>query len=360
MAVIGIARQGGPCYNLPMDVGSHSNIDALCRRHATFVLYRLPGEEEEVRFCMQKDGGVSTWQVGQTGFLLAPFDGAALFIREELSAPPAADTLSLLRARDPASPATTPEEYARLFDLYTGQMPHLLQKIVLARTEDVPRSPGFSPARAFAQVCVRAPRHFNILLHTTAHGTWLCSTPELLLRGQGEQWETMALAGTRAAGDAEDAPWDAKNRREQQLVADYIRQCLEPLWEEGNATPPHTLRTGQIEHLCTRFRFRMPQEKLGHLLATLPPTPAVCGYPPEAARAWLRRQPDMERGLYAGYLGPVNARGVQLFVTLRCMQLFAESCRLYAGGGLMPDSNAAAEWQETVAKMRGMRQLLQP
>ncbi len=341
-----------------MNEGWNPSIDALCRRRCAFALYRLPGGQERVHFCMQADAALRTRQAGEPGFLLAPFDGEALFIRRELDAPPAAATFAPLPAQRPASPATTREKYDRLFALYSAQMPQPLHKIVLARTEDIPAGDDFSPAAAFRSICERSPQHFNVLLHTVEHGTWLCSTPELLLRGSGDSWETMALAGTRPAGHDENAPWDAKNRREQQLVTDYIRECLQDRWEEGGISRTRTLRAGAVEHLCTRFRFRMNPAQLPVLLATLPPTPAVCGHPVAAARNWLRRQPDIERELYAGYLGPVAEGDVQLFVTLRCMRLYTGLCRLYAGGGLMPDSDADAEWRETQVKMLGMRQLL--
>ncbi len=337
-----------------------NRLDALCQRHCAFALYRLPGEEEEIRFCMQEDGGLGLWQIGQQGFLLSPFDGAPLFIRGELTCPPEPAHFAPLPPQSPATPASSQAEYDRLFALYKSQLPEPLHKIVLARTEDLPKPAAFSPAAAFRSLCERSPQQFNLLLHTVEHGTWLCSTPELLLSGNGYVWRTMALAGTRPAGEHEDAPWDAKNRCEQEVVKDFIVQCLEPLWHGGTLFGPSTLRTGQIEHICTRFCFRMPGEHLPALLATLPPTPAVCGCPPEAARAWLRCHPDIARGLYAGFLGPVAQKDISLYVTLRCMQVFTDCCRLYAGGGLMPDSEAAAEWRETQAKMQPMRQLLQP
>ncbi len=358
MAVIEVAPAPCACYNPRMDEGWTQQVDALCRRHCALALYRLPGGQECVQFCMQADGGLSPWQAGESGFLLAPFDGEPYFIRRELRVPPESSGYPVLPPHQPDTPASTPQDYARLFALYRAQMPVPLHKIVLARTEDVSRGEDFSPARAFLAACERSPMNFNALLHSAEHGTWLCSTPELLLRGNADSWETMALAGTRPATADSNAPWDSKNQREQQLVADYIRDCLKPRWEQGDVQRPRTLRAGAVEHICTRFRFRMAPERLGELLRTLPPTPAVCGHPVEAARAWLRQQPDIDRGLYAGYLGPQGAEGVQLFVTLRCMRIYAACCRLYAGGGLMPDSDPTAEWQETQAKMQAMRQLL--
>jgi isochorismate synthase len=50
---------------------------------------------------------------------------------------------------------------------------------------------------------------------------------------------------------------------------------------------------------------------------------------------------------------------VQLYVSLRCMQIFNGFCRLYAGGGIMPDSVEEQEWQETVNKMACMQQAIE-
>ncbi len=339
-----------------MDESWSRTVDELCRRRCTFAFYRLPGNGERLRFCMQANGGDAAMD-GSPGFVLAPFAGTARLIRNECSAPPTPERFAPLPPASPRRPATTREEYHRRFRLYHGALGHQLHKVVLARTADVPRPPQFSPARALCEACAASPLNFNALVHTEEHGTWLCSTPELLLRGESGSWETMALAGTRPAATL-PTPWDAKNRHEQALVAEYIRDTLAPLWTQGEATPTETLRTGQLEHLCTRFRFSMPAERLGELLATLPPTPAVCGSPATAARELLQAEPDINRRLYAGYMGPLGANSAAFYVTLRCMRLFADTCRLYGGGGLVPDSDEESEWRETEAKMQPMRHLL--
>ncbi len=331
-------------------------VDELCRRRCAFAIYRLPGEGEPLHFCMQQDGACRPMDASP-GFVLAPFAGAASLIRCERSCPPDPATFAPLPPMLPQRPATTREEYGERFRRYHGALGKGLHKIVLARTADLPRPPHFSPARALCESCAASPLNFNALVHTVEHGTWLCSTPELLLRGSGGEWETMALAGTRPAALL-PAPWDAKNRREQALVAEYIRDTLRPLWLRGEASATETLRTGQLEHLCTRFRFTLPAERLSELLATLPPTPAVCGSPAAAARELLLAEPDINRRLYAGYMGPRSEGGAAFYVTLRCMRLYDDCCRLYGGGGLMPDSEEEAEWRESEAKMQSMRHLL--
>ena len=66
-----------------------------------------------------------------------------------------------------------------------------------------------------------------------------------------------------------------------------------------------------------------------------------------------------DRLYYSGFCGPLNREGEShLYVSLRCMQLLADGYRLYAGGGLLPESQMQQEWNETEAKMEAMRQLI--
>ncbi len=330
-------------------------IDALCNRQCAFALYCLPGEHEPV-FCMAEDGRTENSPIFKNGFLLAAFDGSSLFIPAEREAPPAPGEWEEIQ-QQPVGPATSRSKYAALFQLYTGFIRSgELRKIVLARTADIGTTSGFSACRAFCTACEQNPNAFKALVHTPQHGTWLFCTPEQLVTGSGDCWHTMALAGTRIPNLL---PWDAKNKREQALVTDFIREILTPLADELMESPLENLRAGRIEHLCTRFSWKMPPSRLLQLLEQLPPTPAVCGSPVAAARALLQQNPDIDRSCYAGYLGPWGHGAVQLYVSLRCMQIFPGFCRLYAGGGLMPDSDEEQEWQETENKMACMLQAIE-
>ena len=332
-----------------------ARIDALCRRHCAFALYCLPGESDPV-FCMAEDGRTEDDPIFKNGFVLATFDSSSLFIPSELEAPPAPDAWEEIE-RIPQEAPTSREKYASLFQLYTGFIRSgEVRKIVLARTADTETAPGFSPCQAFRTACEQNPNAFKALVHTPRHGTWIFCTPEQLVTGSGNSWHTMALAGTRIPNLL---PWDAKNKREQALVTDFVREILTPLADELEESPLENLRAGRIEHLCTRFSWKMPPGRLLLLLDQLPPTPAVCGSPVADARALLQQYPDIDRSCYAGYLGPWGNGSVQLYVSLRCMQVFPTFCRLYAGGGLMPDSDEEQEWLETENKMACMRQAIE-
>lgn len=305
---------------------------------------------------MQTDGGITPGSEGD-GFVLAEYDKEPGIILRELTAPPTPNAYALLAPPTPQTKETSLSDYHQLFCTYTAQLREQtgIRKLVLARTEDIP-APDFSPTLAFFTLCHTTPQAFNCLFHTPQGGTWLCSTPELLLQQEEDYWHTMALAGTRADSSQ---PWDNKNLQEHALVTRHITTCLQTPASEIECDGPHTVTAGRmLEHLCTYIRFRMERTQLPALLRTLPPTPAVSGFPAKEARNFIRSHPDIERSYYAGYLGPVTPRSAHLFVTLRCMQIFPSLCRLYAGGGLMPDSTEQAEWAETTLKMQAMRSLI--
>lgn len=247
-------------------------------------------------------------------------------------------------------------------------------KLVLARCEKVDRCDGANAESLFLSACRRYPRQAIVLVCTPMTGTWLMATPEVLLSGNGEQWRTMALAGTMKLNDNESQPvmssqlagnnlsvgectWSDKNRQEQRCVATYIQQSLVPFATHVEEKGPYTVQAGDLVHLRTDFTFELRDPKqLGTLLEALHPTPAVCGLPKEEAHHFILQNEHIHRSYYSGFVGLLNPKGeTHLYVSLRCMQISNRSFHLYAGGGLLADSVEQQEWEETVAKMETMK-----
>lgn len=335
---------------------SPDKLDALCRRRCSFALYRLPGEDN-VHFCMAKDGRTEPGLA--EGFVVSTFEGETCTIPAERHELPPPETFEKLPIAAASPKETSRERYEQNFRYFHHLLtnPHsALKKIVLARTHYVPTA-QFSPAKAFAQALQNTPLAFNVLIHTPQWGTWLFSTPELLLQSTPRGWETMALAGTRPQGTTQ--AWDKKNVEEQAIVADFIRNTLQQYATHIQEGQLQTLCGSSVEHLYTPFIFHMKKENLPMLLAELPPTPAVSGYPVSLARNLLQQHPDIPRQCYAGFLGVSNSLNTHLYVALRGMKIFPKGALLYAGGGIMPDSDMQAEWEETQAKMHAMLRILQ-
>ena len=332
-----------------------------------FALFRLP----YARQCFQIEGDVielsSVSELSeQQGFVVAPFAPSAevpiVVIRPERFL----DTIdedSLLRTvRElPSSPAACQHSREEYHKDFTNFHAHLMngdfQKLVLARRLDVEHRDDISPLTLFCKACDSYPRMFISLVYTPQSGLWLTSTPEILLSGHGTEWQTIALAGTMPF--AEEVRWGDKNIQEQRYVATYICRQLERYTDKFSENGPYTARAGHLAHLRSDFRFVMDQHKVGRLLETLHPTPAVCGLPKEQAFRFILDNEHQPRSYYSGFMGPLFVDGqTNLFVTLRCMQLMKGCYRLYAGGGLLKDSVEEQEWQETEIKLDTMRSLL--
>jgi len=233
------------------------------------------------------------------------------------------------------------------------------QKLVLSRSVSEPMTTEESPRDLFLRACSLYPRMFISLVSTERGGTWLTASPEILLDGEGDRWQTMALAGTMRYTD--NPTWNDKNREEQQLVATYITETLERFTDDFAEEGPYSTRAADLVHLRSDFRFHLADtSRIGELIAALHPTPAVCGLPKQRAFQFILHNESSPRRYYSGFMGPLFPRSgtTHLYVSLRCMEIGASACRLYAGGGILPDSVMEQEWQETEMKLETMRQCL--
>jgi isochorismate synthase len=114
-------------------------------------------------------------------------------------------------------------------------------------------------------------------------------------------------------------------------------------------------------HLKTVFNFQINDtNKLGDLLGSLHPTPAVCGFPKEEAYRLITENEGYDRSYYSGFSGPLYMTGgTHLFVNLRCMEIGPEELTFYAGGGLLASSKLETEWEETEEKLKTMLSLVE-
>lgn len=329
------------------------------------VLYRLPGDGVCKKLAGRPLALASVEDIGnRDGFVFAPFDPSPglpiLFFPGE--ATPYAPT-----TRQSAPPAAAPPlpmeensdykaDFLSMHRLLTGGD---VRKVVLAHTYDIRADLRADDAHLFAKACLAYPEAFVSLARTPHHGTWLTASPEVLIEQSGGEMRTMALAGTMRADGNGSQTWDAKNVAEQDVVSRYIEETLTPLAESLRKSGRKTVSSGNLSHLQTTFAFRpRPGVTLWAVAARLHPTPAVCGMPRAAALAAIRRIETSEREYYSGFAGPVGPDGrASLFVNIRCMKMTADRCRLYAGGGLMPDSDADDEEREIAAKADVMKRL---
>jgi isochorismate synthase len=243
-----------------------------------------------------------------------------------------------------------------------------MQKVVLSRQAPAPISADLHPLDLFERLCTLYPNAFVSLISDPEVGTWAGATPEILVSIDRKGiFRTVSLAGTQARSNAErlsDALWRQKEIEEQALVSRYIINCFKRIrLREFEELGPKTVQAGALMHLRTDFVVDIKAVKFPNLgtvmLDLLHPTSAVCGMPKKASYQFILENEGYERGLYSGYLGPVNVMGeTHQFVNLRCLQLRQQEAWLYAGAGITQDSVPEREWQETAMKMGIVAQAL--
>lgn len=239
-----------------------------------------------------------------------------------------------------------------------------LAKVVLARVAELRFAQPVDVLRPLAWLRSAYPNTYRFLFEPRPHVAFYGATPELLLEVQGEQLRTMGLAGSARrgrtpdedAGLAADLLNDPKNRHEHQIVVERIAANLRPLVRELTVGEMGVLALSNIQHLHTPINgiLAAPQGVLT-VAEHLHPTPALGGEPRDAALVLISELEPAPRGWFGAPVGWVDASGGgQLAVAIRSAIAQQRRVWLYAGCGIVADSDPIKEWDETALKFRPM------
>jgi menaquinone-specific isochorismate synthase len=192
------------------------------------------------------------------------------------------------------------------------------------------------------------------------------ASPELLVDRHGDVVRSHPLAGTapRTGDPTTDARLAAalitstKDQVEHRVVIDVVHETLLPWcsyldWE----AEPSIVTVANVQHLGTLIEGRLsaPAPNVLDMAQALSPTPALGGHPRDAALELIDRVEGFERGRYGGAVGWVDAAGNGTWaVAIRCAEITGPTARLFAGGGIVADSDPVTELAETQAKLQAM------
>ena len=241
-------------------------------------------------------------------------------------------------------------------------------KVVLARRVDLVADAPVSLPVALRRLEVMA-RESTIFAVTRRGRTFLGATPERLLRVDGRMFRTIALAGSigRGCDPAEDERLaaellaSAKDREEHEVVVAMLRRTLAPLAEELEVAPdPVVVTLRHVQHLATEVRGRLRQQAgVLSLVERLHPTPAVGGAPRELALELIAAEEHLDRGWYAGPLGWLDRHDDGEFVVaIRSGVVEDDRVSLFAGCGIVADSDPDREWAESEMKLDALASAL--
>lgn len=257
------------------------------------------------------------------------------------------------------------EAWRRLVGMFAGAVGRgRLDKVVLARRVDFRAAAEVDVPNAVRRLALSAPESTTYAFRRDGR-TFLGATPEQLVRTEGRAFRTVAVGGSirRGANAAEDAVLaqalldSEKNREEHAIVVGALAQLLAPVAERLEVAPgPAVMTLRHVQHLVTEVEGTLREAHgLLALARRLHPTPAVGGEPRALALSLIDEHEGFDRGWYAGPVGWLGSDGDgELCVALRCGIVDRTRATLFAGCGIVADSDPEQEWAESRLKLRAV------
>lgn len=266
-------------------------------------------------------------------------------------------------------PNHSPDEYNRWIDSVKKAKEYIrngyFEKIVLARACVAEAGSKLLPARIVNRLRSLYPNCYSFLIGKKDAGTFIGCSPERLAAFDDRLLHTEALAGSIERGVTATDDTDLarqlldsqKNTSEHHYVIKAIEQKLKPFALNMNRNAlPGIKKYTNVQHLSTPItaQLRTDNNRFS-ILKALHPTPAVGGYPWNRAARFLQQLEHFNRGWYAGPVGWLNGKGNGEFaVAIRSGLIRDTTAHIYAGCGIVADSDPDAEWRETNLKLMPM------
>jgi len=187
--------------------------------------------------------------------------------------------------------------------------------------------------------------------------TVVSASPEVFLRRRGRTLSTYPIKGTRPLGDAEDLAGSEKDGAEHVMIVDLERNDLSRVCEPGSVRWPELMAERElagVTHLVSRVEGRLRGEvSLADVLRATFPGGSVTGAPKIAALDLIAALEPVGRGASMGALGRIRPNGdFDLTLTIRTFAVAEGHIHLWVGGGIVWDSEAEAEIEESWVKAR--------
>ncbi|MDE2118995.1 MAG: aminodeoxychorismate synthase component I, partial [Betaproteobacteria bacterium] len=199
----------------------------------------------------------------------------------------------------------------------------------------------------------------------------LCASPERFLRVQNGHVETKPIKGTRPRSSdqqqdrrlAEELRNHPKDRAENLMIVDLLRSDLGKSCAPGSVHVPKLFEVesyATVHHLVSTVEGKLAEGRDAlHVLRDCFPGGSVTGAPKQRAMQIIEQLEPNPRGIYCGAIGYVGFDGsMDTNIVIRTLVYLDNKIRCWAGGGIVADSDAAAEYQETLDKAAGMLKLL--
>lgn len=202
--------------------------------------------------------------------------------------------------------------------------------------------------------------HYFVFYRNKQNHFFFTKSPETLVKINNNNFQIDALAGTRKKSDDPienekikcELLNNHKEKKEQQLVKESIIETLNHLnIPITGITPSNIKELSFVQHIHSIIEGKITQDKFLDVIHQLHPTPAVGTRPKKGAKL-IEIAEKQKRGLYAGVFGFKTQDTLNITVNIRNIDFNADQMNLYAGCGILPESNLIDEYTETKRKLQ--------
>ena len=237
----------------------------------------------------------------------------------------------------------------------------LSKKVVLARKTEFNVSGEINAFNVLTHLTkLKAPR-YNFLFQFNNDSVFLGSSPERLYKRTLDNIESSAIAGTnnRSIKNKDDIKLgkallnSTKDQKEHDFVLNSIKKTFKQLCSHYKFCDKKSLlKLHEGQHLVVNFSGKLKENiDDNFIISHLHPTPAVGGYPKNKAIQFLKDNEIFERGWYSGGIGAIGLNEVDLAVAIRSALITGNKLNVYAGVGIVAESEADKEWRELEYKI---------
>jgi len=230
---------------------------------------------------------------------------------------------------------------------------HTIEKVVLARRSDFNFDDNLNPLVLLQALKNINQTVYNFLYSPKVDHSFLGASPERLFSVTKTSIKTEALAGTVNGSSLADNLFSNKNLKEHEFVVKGLCRKLGSIANQiVTDAKPTSLHLADLVHLKTRIQGTLSKEiSLNKIIECLHPTAAVCGYPSESSANFIETLEPFARGLYAGPIGIAKKDALECAIALRSCLITPSKISVFAGAGIVAESEAEKEWEELETKI---------
>ncbi|MBK25200.1 MAG: hypothetical protein CME70_14495 [Halobacteriovorax sp.] len=234
-----------------------------------------------------------------------------------------------------------------------------LKKVVLARGKITEYDKVVDAFKLFENF-KSAPNQYEFFFHIANGSSFISFTPEKLFSLHDNIIVVDSIAGTLKKTDSNKGTellHSTKDLDEHRFVSNFIKENLLCISSEVfELFKEEILSLPTLFHIHSRYKAQINEDlSIVDIVSLLHPTPAVGGFPRNAALNFINNNEKLNRGLYAGPIGRISKSYTEFAVGIRSLLVKDNRIHFYGGAGIVNKSIASKEWIETGDKIESVQ-----